>query len=168
MAFDCGNILVGSGTLTLDGDALGFTRNGVTLNVDEEAFMVRDIDQLVGPVTSVKTDETFTIATELVEATLENIKRGWGVNTAIDTGTAGKKILRMGGDKTMPQHQIVFSGIAPNGKQRQVTFFKVVSVDYGEVVAAKGDETVVPVTFQALLDCTKPVGEQIGLIDDEI
>ena len=93
MAFDCGNILVGSGTLTLDGDALGFTRNGVTLNVDEESFMVRDIDQLVGPVTSVKTDETFTIATELVEATLENIKRGWGIDTTIDTATPNKKIL---------------------------------------------------------------------------
>jgi len=169
MAFDVGAVLVGSGTLTLDGNALGWTRNGVTLNIDEEAFFVEDIDQLVGAIKAVKTNETVTVATELVEATLANIKRGWGVDTAIDTGTPNKEILKFGGDLTMPEHTLVFSGIAPGtNKARQITLHKVVSVDYGEIAAMKGDETVVPVTFRALLDTTLPVGEQVGIIDDDI
>lgn len=166
--FDTGNILVGAGTLTIDGAAVGWTRNGVTLSNKPEVFIVEDVDQVVGGVKAVRTNEEITISTELVEATIESVKRAWAINTAIDLATPDHKKLKFGGDPVMPEHEVVFSGIAPNDKLRTVTFWRVVGMDFGDIVNAKGDETTIPVTFRALLDMTRPVGEQIGEFDDEI
>jgi len=167
--FDVGNILVGPGTLVLDGSALGWTRNGVHLSDEVEHFIVEDVDQVPGAFAAIKTNETVTVSTELVEATLENIKKGWGVDTAIDLVTSpGHALLKFGGDTAVPEHQLVFQGIAPNGKARTVTFFRAISVDFGEIVAAKADETVIPVTFRILLDMTKAEGERLGEFDDEL
>lgn len=167
-AGEVGNILIGAGTLTIDQVGLGYTRGGVSFGVDVDIHVVEDLDQVVGGVKARKVNEVYTISTELVELSIENIKTAWGIDSAIDLATQGHKKLPFGGSFNVPEHKLTFYGEAPNGKKRTVTFHKVISVDYGEQSYVKDDESVIPVTFRALLDLSKEEGKQIGEFDDEV
>lgn len=128
---------------------VGGTTGGVRLIADREFFRL-DVDQKVGRVGSVPTQEDFSVATSLAEATLENY--GLVVNAAddaVETGT-GTKSLELGG--TLPGTEPVYravmiDGRAPGGQRRRVIVRKVLSTASVEAAMEKAGQTVFPVTW---------------------
>jgi hypothetical protein len=170
MSEDRKNILVGAGTLKVDGVEIGFTEGGVTLSLEKEFYDV-EADQETGILDKKETRQVCSIVTNLLEATLENIKIVWGIESPIET-PSGKKVLSFGGLSGLcssPQeHGLEFNGCAPNKKQRKFVVYRAVSVETGEHSYLKGEKTVIPVTFQCLMDTDKPKGRRYGYYEDVV
>ncbi len=163
------NVLIGAGTLWVNGANMGWTKDGVEIEHTGEFYFV-EVDQEPSPVKGAQIGEGYKIKTNLVELTLENLKIAWGIDNEIDdTGTAGRRILKFGGASTdLVEKELVVKGKAPGtDRERTITFYKVISVDFGTMVMNKNAEAVTPVTFQALIDSSKPAGEQIGEFSDQ-
>lgn len=128
---------------------IGGTSGGVRLIADREFFRL-DVDQIIGRVGSVPTQEDFSVATSLAEATLENY--GLTVNAAdadVVSGV-GLKTLELGGTLpgTAPLYRaIIIDGLAPNGKKRRAIVRKVLSTASVEAGMEKAGQTVFPVTW---------------------
>lgn len=169
MAYDKINILVGAATIYVDDANLGWTSGGVTLEHSSEFYNV-EVDQDQYPVKSFRTKEGFKIKTNLSENTLENLKIAWGITSAIDTTTtAGKRRLVLGGsDAEATEHTLDVYGNAPGfpggTRQRKIHFYRVVSIEFGNLVIEKNKEQVIPVTFEALLDSTY---DAVGYVEDQ-
>jgi len=164
------NILLGAGTLKVDGVEIGFTEGGVTLSLTKDWYDV-EADQEVGILDKKEIREVCNIVTNLLEATLENIKIVWGISSPIET-PSGKKILSFGGLSSpydmAPEHVLEFNGVAPNKKNRKFTVYRAVSIEAGEHAYLKGEKTVIPVTFQCLMDTDKPKGRRYGYYEDTV
>jgi hypothetical protein len=113
----------------------------------------------------IKRSEEFYISTAMVEHTLKNLKRAWGINEQIAyaTATNAHDRLYFGGSTTVPIHRLKF--VAKQSTMVAV-FYRVVAVDFGEIAYAKNSDTLMPVTFRALLDTSQSVGQQIGYITE--
>jgi len=164
--YDTKNILVGAGILKVDGVEVGFTEDGVTITYARE-YLDIEADQSINILGKRKIKEDITITTNLLEATLENLKMVLDIPQDVVEGD-GVKSLSFGGDKRVTEHTLEFIGNAPNGKTRRLVIWKAVSIETGEHAYKKGDKTLIPVTFQAIADMTKPEGERLGYYEDEI
>jgi len=163
------NILVGSASLLVGASALlatdiGYTRDGVTLT-KAGTFLEVTPDQVVNPVIIQKTGETYTITTNLMESTLDNIKLAWG-----EHGTVASSSLSLGIEATSLEEKVLlFYGLAPKTTdagtygERKITFYKVVSMDYGAMTSNRAAENIIPVTFRALYDDDEAC---VALIED--
>jgi hypothetical protein len=170
MAEERKNILVGAGTLKVDDVEVGFTEGGVTLSMEKDFYDV-EADQETGILDKKETRQVCTIVTNLLEATLENIKIVWGIETPIET-PSGKKILSFGGLSGLcsspPEHTLEFNGCAPNKKARKFYVYRAISIEAGEHAYLKGEKTMIPVTFQCLMDTDKPKGKRYGYYEDTV
>jgi len=163
------NILVGAASLLVGATAeaatdIGYTRDGVTLT-KAGTFLEIIPDQVVNPVIIQKIGETYTITTNLLESTLDNLKLAWGEAGDV---VAGK--LSLGIEATnLVEKVLLFYGLAPKTTdtgdygERKITFYKVVSMDYGAMVSNRASENVIPVTFRALYDETEKC---VALVED--
>ncbi len=168
------NVLIGAATMWIDGANMGWTRDGLTIEHASENYFV-EVDQVLNPVKGSKIKETFRIKTNLVELTLENLKIIWGIADNIDDTTyPGFRNLGFGGDSgALTEHVLEVRGVAPgdgieDSRTRYVHFWKVISVEFGEMTFNKNSESIVPVTFEALLDSTQVVNRQMGYIRDDV
>lgn len=130
---------------------VGGTTGGVRLVADREFFRL-DVDQKIGRVGSVPTQEDFAVSTSLAEATLDNY--GLVVNAADDAvaSAAGTDTLELGGTNpgTEPIYRaLIIDGRAPNGKRRRIIVRKVLSTASVEAAMEKAGQTVFPVTWTA-------------------
>ena len=79
--------------------------------------------------------------------------------------------MYFGGDpigSDLTEHTIDFYGKAPgSNKKRRFHLYKAVSIDFGAMTHSKGTETLLPVSFEALADTTKPRGRRLGFCEDE-
>lgn len=165
MAYDVDNVLVGAGDLYLDGRHVGYTRDGVTFSFERETYEV-EADQAMNPIKTFRVRERLTIATALLEATLENLKAVWDIPGSIEV-SAGQRALHFGGGgQELTEHEIIFVGTAPGGFVRTVTAYRCVSVESGEHAYVKSEETRIPVTLLAMEDPDYPEGERLGSIVD--
>ena len=157
------NIIVGASNLSVDGDAVGYTKGGISLEMDAEIEIIESVDDSTATaLKAIKKNEKFFISTNMVEATLANIKIAWGIDTAIASDT-----LEFGGDITVPEHTLIFTGSAPDGfTTRTATFYKAISVEYGSNAYRREGEVIIPVKFRILLDKSKATGKQLGKIED--
>ena len=104
----------------------------------------------------VKQAEDYYVSTVLVENTMLNLRRAWGINEA----ASGKRV-DFGGSITIPTHTLRF---VAEGSFFEAYFYKVIAVDFGEMTFSSRADAFIPVTFRALLDTTKAVGAMIGYI----
>lgn len=133
----------------------GGTDDGVTLTVSREFFKLR-MDQTVDAPGRRMTERDITVATNLVEGTLENLARALAQKASdIDTGGTGATAfaaLDIEGDDSGAEPDyfaLLLRGRAPNGKKRNVIVRKALSIEEVESAYKKDDQTLIPVTFAA-------------------
>ncbi len=161
--FSTANILMGSAELFVDGKSVGYTRGGLRLRTNKSLWFRPSILSL-GVVEGVKTSEEYYINTVLLENTLAQLKKAWGIDGEITSpdGTTSYQKMEFGGrQRPLPVHNLKFIS---NAQSTLAVFYKVVSMDFGEVNLVKNSESFIPVTFRVLLDETKSPGAQVGYI----
>jgi len=160
------NVLVGIGDFKIDGTSVGSTRGGVTITKTNEVFE-KIIDQNLSPVGLSKVRESYTVKTEIAEATLANLKVVWDVSDAV--GAAGPtQTLSLGTTSTVAYKALEFYGVSPEGLDRKFYCYKAFISEVGDTVLAKDNIAVLPVTFMLFPDTDMPTGKQIGYIEDEL
>ena len=160
------NVLVGIGDFKIDGTSVGSTRGGVTITKTNEVFG-KIIDQNLSPVGLAKVRESYTVKTEIAEATLANIKEIWDVYDSV--GVAGDtQTLSLGTTSTVTYKILEFYGKSPEGYDRKFYCYKAFISEVGDTIIAKDDIAVLPVTFMLFPDTDMPTGKQIGYIEDEV
>jgi len=158
------NIIVGIGDFSIDDTSVGSTRGGVTITKNIEVFE-KIVDQKLSPVGLAKVRETYSVKTEVAEATLANIKAIWDVPSSVEAGV-GINTLSIGLEPDVTYKTLTFYGQAPSGLSRKFHCYKAFVSEVGDTVLTKDDITVVPVTFTLFQDTTKPDESQIGYIED--
>lgn len=136
-----------------DWPSLGGTDDGVTTNVSHEWFNLR-MDQVIDAPGARKTGRTITVATNLVEGTLENIALAIAQDAATitsgGTGPTAFRALEVQGDDSgaEPDYSaIILRGRAPSGKRRLFLMRKVLQTEDVESAYKKDDQWLIPVTF---------------------
>ena len=135
---------------------LGETEDGVTATKSQDIAEHKS-DQRTGPIKATRTDESLTVATKLLSATLENLSVAIGGATVHDnpaqTGVIGTRTmgLYLGGD--VAEFAILFRGDSPYGPYPGQYY-----VPRGYFGGEVGQEfkkdkgVVIPVEFHALED----------------
>jgi len=161
------NVLVGVGTLKLDGVSVGYTSGGVMLTAKAER-VDKEVDQSYAPIGIMKVRESFGIQTNLAEATLQNLKLVWEQTSPIVdvVGPPNKQTMAWGMNQAVVEHTLEFRGKSPEGLDRIFKLFKVVVMEVGDMAHQKDKITLIPVTFRVLPDVTKSAGEEYGTIVD--
>lgn len=133
--------------------SLGGTDDGVTLTVAHDWFEAR-MDQTIDVPERRKTSRTITVATNLVEGTLENYLLAISqAASTIETGGTGATAWRgvdLEGDDSgdVPDYSaIILQGRAPGGKRRLFLCRKVLQTEDVESAYKKDDQWLIPVTF---------------------
>jgi hypothetical protein len=145
---------VGTAPSTPPWTNLGGTDDGVTLNVAHEWQNLR-MDQIIDSAGKRKTGRTITVATNLVEGTLENLALALNESATILAGgtgpTAWRAIEATGDDSgAEPTYSaIILRGRAPGGKRRLFVIRRALSVEDVESAYKKDDQWLIPVTFEA-------------------
>ena len=154
------DVFLSGADVYVDGQNVGWTRGGVRLRTNKSMWFRPSMSGL-GDEGVVKQSEEFYISTVLVESTFENLKKAWGIAEGITnvSATSLRKRLNFGGSTTVPVHSLKFIA---RSRTQSIGFYRVVAVDFGEIVYSRNTDAVIPVTFRALLDTTKSVGQQIG------
>lgn len=161
------NILVGPASLSVDSSDVGYTSGGVKFGPLKDIWM-RPSLKGVGSKEAVLLDQKFIIATHLAEATFKNLKLAWGMDVS-DASTTTENKCYFGGGSDISYHTVEMVGKAPgSGKSRTVHFYRVCSVEFGQMEFSRSRETLIPVTFEALLDENKNPTAQTGWIKDEV
>lgn len=160
---DPANILVGIGSLFVDGVNVGATFDGINIEKTMEHFF-HEVDQFLDAVGATPTNMQLVVTTNLVEMTLSNIKLIWNERNVPAGG-----VLRIGIDPDPKEHVIRFEGRKPGPGaigSRQYEMFRAFSVDASEQALKKDDKTMLPTTFRCLPDVCQAVGEEYGTITD--
>jgi len=164
MAVNRMNILVGIGTVAVDGIDIGGTEGGVTVEKAVEVYE-KEVDQLLDATDIVPTKWTLHAETQLAEATLANLKLAWNEKAAI-TEDANKRSLPIGLRQDFPEHVLVFKGKSPEGKDRTYTVWRAIQAEASSHALQKGEKVVFPVKFRCLPDMARSLEEQYGLVED--
>ena len=130
---------------------MGGTTGGLRLMADREFFYL-DVDQIIGRVGAVPTQENFSVATSLAEATLGNYAAALNLPEDAVVEATGTATLELGGalPGTGPNYRaIIVDGRAPQGFRRRVIVRKVLSTATVEAGMEKAGQTVYPVTYSA-------------------
>lgn len=180
MAVDVTAIHVGSGTLELfeivngtpnseadvtvaasdEGGALAYTRGVQMISIDEA----------IGPIDHFVDDEELTFEIAANEFTAKILQAAFGhgeiTTTVPGTGVAGSDELKFGGAAINKQYKLVYTvprRANPN-LNIVITLHRVVGVSEVESGFTKTGKTSIPLQFRALMDLSKPKGEQLGTI----
>lgn len=159
-------ILQGAGQLTIDGYDVGGFQGGVRITWGQRETFVES-DWHLGPVDSEVIAYDFQIATELEEATLENLAMAWGMSSSSVLSGASSKILTLAPESVMLEHQLVFEGMSATDrtKTRVFTVDKAVRIGSSQTTLHRGVKTVIPCTFKALIDSNGDYGQ---IVDNTI
>lgn len=168
--FNSTNVLVGVSTLKVDTISVGYTSGGVTISLATDRTD-KEVDQSFAAVGIMKVRESFSLQTNLAEASLDNLKLIWEQTGTIVTTPAGpgvepKRSLKWGQSPNIIEHVLEFKGKSPEGYSRTFNVLKAVVFEVGDMPHQKDAITTVPVTFRILPDVTKPAGEEYGEIID--
>ena len=165
MAVNRMNILVGVGTIAIDGIELGGTEGGVSVEKAVEVYE-KEVDQLLDATDIVPTKWTLHVETQLAEATLANLKLAWNEKAAISED-ANIRSMPVGLRQDFPEHVLVFKGKSPEGLDRTYTCHRAIQAESSSHALQKGDKVVFPVKFRCLPDMSRPLEEQYGLVEDQ-
>lgn len=165
------NIIVGPGTLKVDGVDIGAITGGLSVAKQTDVYAV-EVDNVRAPVKHIPVKETLTIKTTLSEATLENLRIVWNIATAqLSTNQTDENghlynQLVVGMSTGVVEHTLTATGVAPNGKTRVYNTYRAIAVRASEHSYQRQKETLFPVEFDILPDLTRPAGTELGTVTD--
>jgi hypothetical protein len=141
--------------------ALGGTNDGATMNISQEYYQF-EIDQLTMAPESRMTELGITLATNLAEATLENLAQAMNeLQAAVVTGTGTKSFEPTVVDSSVSPNYaaLILDGHAPAGFRRRVIARKCLSTEGVETAYKKDGMTLFPVTWTLhwVSDSIKPI-----------
>jgi len=160
------NVLMGVGLLEVDGNSVGYTSGGVQL-LHTSDKMEKEVDQSYAPIGIHKVKETFSIKTNLAEATLDNLKMVWEQTEEV-VENSPSRTLSWGMNQDVVEHTLIFKGKSPEGYDRTFSVYKAVVWESGDIDHAKDKLTLIPITFRILPDVTKAAGKEYGTIVDQM
>jgi hypothetical protein len=161
------NILVGARDLQVDGANVGALDGGATVTY-EPTHIEHTVDQRMGVQRVDKVAERMTIAANLKEATLENLRIAWGQPSQALSAAGAKITLNIGGRDAVTEHTLVLTGKAPGtARTRTITCHKAVAIETSAHSYAKEGATVYPVTFVLVEDPSKGEGFKYMTIEDD-
>lgn len=143
-----GNIIIGSGTISLDGTDLGFTKDGIRVR-NEREYVDIAADQLVGLAKKAKSMEKMMVETTLLETTLANCYKAWD----LASGSLGE-----GFGNTVHEKALVVTGPAPSDTTRTFTFARAVSTGPSELNYGREAESALECVFECLKNSSGSFG----------
>jgi hypothetical protein len=158
------------GGLTAAYANVGYTNNGLQITYNPTYGSVT-VDQLLDTAKLFKESMEVMLATELTEATLENVLKvfGQGAST-LSNDALGLEAGALGQEPT--ERQLIAVGLAPRSaanKKRERVYYarRVLSVQQSQFTLARNNPTVFPVTFRLLPDAAY-AGAEYGKIIDRL
>ena len=158
MATTIANVLVGVATLEVRYPVggvyveVGYTEDGVRLEYTADTADV-DVEEETFSIGRVITKETLAVICNMAETSLYNIDKAIaGSSLAAATVTIGPT----GGSSPIKEMSIKLTGIAPAGAVRTIEIPLATATGAVGQAYRKGEKTVVPVIFQALINGTNP------------
>lgn len=136
---------------------LGFTKDGVTMRVEQE-YSELEVDQLVDVPGRRLTKREFVVVTNLAEVTLDNLKVALNGGTVTDGATSAASGVSAtdtfepeahDGNNNPTYKALIFDGVAPSGLARRVIVRKALQVANVEFAYEKDGQTVYTVEFRA-------------------
>lgn len=145
----------------------GFTQEGVELNYEPDYGEVQT-DQTLDTPKMYKQGMRVTLATTLVEATLENLLVAWGQPS--NTLASSKLVLSAGalGDEPV-ERSIALVGLAPKSTTKQERVYYVrraLQVEASAHRLSRNDATVIPVSFRLLPEVSVSGTSSYGDVTD--
>jgi len=141
-------VLVGVAEVTLgvgvNAKTVGYTTDGVTMTLRSDFYDAK-VDENIGTVLRRLTDQDITVSLNMAEGTLEMIAE------AIPGASLVTNTLTLGGGG-LKEQRLTLLGRAPNGRERVIVLNEVNPTGEVAVPYKKGEASVVPVTFSALVD----------------
>lgn len=155
------NVILGPCSVEIATVDIGFTRGNVTVTHTTTIKEVKAAQQ-VGTVRAFRTDETMTLAMEMLEVTLENMRIALNLPSANLVGST----LTLGYDNScnVEEPQVVLIGVGPSCGVRTYTFYHCVASGDVATELSPEDEQVLPVTFIVLKDSDN--GNAFGSVVD--
>jgi len=139
----------------------GFIKGGVSIEHDESQYEVK-VDQALGPVRKVTTDESMKIKLSLSEATLSNLALAFGyASSAVEDG-----VFSFGDDQNEAYKTVYVNVKGPGAGSRKYTFWKCRPTGKTSQAYKRDGETLVDVEFDVLCDTVKPAGRRFGQVED--
>jgi len=139
---------------------LGYTLGGIGIQVDVRYADLTNMATL-GFYERKKIFEDVAIRATLLETTLDNLSLVWA-NYSTPTGTC-----LYGGDSTdLPEIQLKFIGPGPNCNRRELTVWKCVSYETGEMLFSKEAPTSIHVVFRGIMDMGRELGKRLYQLCD--
>lgn len=148
------NVLVGSAAIEIDSTPIGYTVDGATLTISSEFADIK-VEENIGTIIRKLTDQTVQVTFSMAEGTLINLAKAIPGSSLLGT------ILTLGGSD-LQEVEIELTGEKPGGGNRIITLTNCNPVGEVGVPYKKGEISVVPVTFSALVDDSG----NFGTIDD--
>jgi len=152
---DTANVLVGVAEITLDvgvdARVIGYTVDGVNMSVRSEFFNAK-VEENEGTIIRKLLDQEVTVTLNVAEGAIANLA------AAIPGSVLALAVLTVGGS-ALQEHRLTLKGLNPAGHERVIVLTNVNPT--GEVVTPykKGEVSVVPMTFSALIDDSSEFGE---------
>jgi len=152
---DTANVLVGTAEVTLgvgvDAIVIGYTVDGVNMTVRSDFFNAK-VEENQGTIIRRLTDQEVDVTLNVAEGTLANLAAAIpGCDLTAATITIGGSDLQ--------EHRLTVRGTTPAGRDRVIVLTKVNPTGEVSTPYKKGEVTVVPMTFSALVDDDSEFGE---------
>lgn len=166
------NIVVGEGTLSVDGSDVGATQDGADISWEPNMVDI-EVDQFGDAARVVQSSQKVSLKTKLAEATLENLALVWGYPSTNVTSGGGNKTMQVGLHGVYPtEHTLSLVGNAPNStatvtKTRTYTNYRAISYSSSSHMLKRAENVAFPVDFRILPDPTH-TGQEYGTIVDQI
>lgn len=136
----------------------GFIKGGIAIEHSESAREIK-VDQALGAIDKIVTDEDMKVKLSLAEPTLANIALAFGY--AYESGEFSF------GDKASQTCRTLYINVkGPNGANRKFTFWKARPTGKTSQAYKRDNETVIDVEFDILTDTSKPQSQRFGKIAD--
>lgn len=156
---------------------VGYTTDGLTLSY-EPTYSDVEVDQLLDSAKVFKSSMRVTLATSLVEATLENLLVAWGQGASTLSSSTSETTIGIAGgalgDEPV-ERALAAVGPAPRstaGKKRERVYYtrRVLSVDTTATAVRRAEATMFPVSFRVLPmapnGTTVTAGQEYGIVRD--
>ncbi|NLO90841.1 MAG: hypothetical protein GX410_02445 [Elusimicrobia bacterium] len=149
------------GAAESDAADLGFIKGGVSIEHSETHHEVK-VDQALGAVDRVPTDESMKIKVTLAEATLSNLALAYGYGADAVSGGA----FRFGSKTGLSPRTLYINVRGAGGGTRKYTFWKCVPSGKTTQAYKRDGETVADIEFEALADTSKNAAQRFGQVCD--
>lgn len=140
---------------------LGFIKGGINIEHEETSYEIK-VDQVLGAVDKITTDEALKIKFSLAEATLSNIALALGCPVP----QAGAQSIDFGDKAATPYKTLFINVKGPQGASRKYTFWKCRPTGKTAQVYKRDGETLIDVEFDVLCDTSKDAAKRFGKIED--